>query len=178
VNIVGLDLSLTGTGVCLPDGTTFRTPQRHDAKHGDQRLLDIVTDLAARTHPYGRIYLAVLEDLPANAKGAGYTGMVQGAVRLWLAQEHIPHARVVAATLKAYATGSGRAEKSDMRMQLYKRTDLDLADNNEVDAWWLRQAGLDHYGDHRAIPLPAAQRDRLAKVTWPDLTPHQLELHP
>jgi Holliday junction resolvasome RuvABC endonuclease subunit len=179
VNILGLDLSLTATGVCLPDGTTFRTPQRNDAKHGDQRLLDIVTDLADRCLPYGRIHLAVLERVPPTGPTVTQLATVHGAVRLWLAQERISLVEIAPATLKAYATGGGKSEKSDMRMVLYQRTGRDIRDNNECDAWWLWQAALDRYGDQRAITLPKAQRARLDKPAWPDLTaPNQLELRP
>jgi Holliday junction resolvasome RuvABC endonuclease subunit len=92
--------------------------------------------------------------------------MVQGVVRLALLRQGVPYVTVVAATLKKYATGNGGANKSDMRMALYQRAGIDERNDNKVDAWWLRHAGLDHFGE-AIVQLPAAQRAALAKVAWP-----------
>ncbi|OPC85345.1 hypothetical protein B4N89_27350 [Embleya scabrispora] len=167
---------MTATGIAWHDGTTSTTADT--ATIGDVRLDKISrwVDLAARYHPDmlrhdengddRRAHLAVVEDLPTHAKGAGITGMAQGVVRQALLGAAVPYALVTAAGLKKYATGTGNANKSDMRMALYKRTGLDLRDDNEVDAWWLRAMGLDHLG-HPVVELPAAQRAMLDKVTWP-----------
>jgi hypothetical protein len=64
--------------------------------------------------------------------------------------------------LKKFATGKGNATKADMRMALYQRAGLDVRDDNQVDAWWLRQAGLHLLDDPTAVRLPKAH---LAKMT-------------
>lgn len=166
MNIIGLDLSLSATGVALPDG---RTRTIHgDPDDGDHRLYSTAATLHSLLEPYGQIDIAILEDLPVNALGAGYTGMIQGVVRLLLIQERIPYALVAPATLKKYATGHGHAEKSDMLAALVHRTGHNIRDDNQVDAWWLRHAGLDWYGMPEAS-MPAEQRASLDKVRWPDL---------
>lgn len=164
MNIVGLDLSLAATGVALPNGTTVTI--NGPAELGDQRLYNLAAALHSLMEPYGRIDLAVLEDLPIHGRGAGLTGMAQGVARLLLIQEQIPYALAVAASLKKYATGSGKASKADMRMVLFQRAGHDIHDDNQVDAWWLRHAGLDWYGTPE-ITLPAAQRTSLDKIKWP-----------
>jgi Holliday junction resolvasome RuvABC endonuclease subunit len=164
VNIVGLDLSLAGTGVALPNGNTFTI--NGPAELGDQRLYNLASMLHSVMEPYGRIDLAMLEDLPINGRGAGLTGMVQGVARLLLIQEQIPYALVAAASLKKYATGNGKATKADMRMALYQRFAIDIHDDNQVDAWWLRHAGLDWHGTPHAV-MPATQRASLDKIKWP-----------
>ena len=70
-------------------------------------------------------------------------------------------------TLKKFATGNGAAKKPDLRMALYRRAGVDVADDNQVDAWWLRQAGLQHLGDPDAVPLPQTHLSALDKVVWP-----------
>jgi hypothetical protein len=55
-----------------------------------------------------------------------------------------------------------------MAMAAYKRAGREFADDNQCDAWWLRAAALDHYGQPE-FDLPKVQRERLAKVVWPDL---------
>jgi Holliday junction resolvasome RuvABC endonuclease subunit len=163
MNVIGLDLSIAATGACWPDGTTDTI--KGDSSHGDRRLVTIV-DKIYRAHLGLQFDLAVLEDLPIHGKGAGITGMVQGAVRLVLMRLKIPYALMSAATLKAYATGSGNADKHAMRMAAFKRGGLEFKDDNQCDAWWLRNAGLDWLG-HPEIQLPQAQRARLGKAKWP-----------
>jgi hypothetical protein len=163
MNVLGLDLSITATGVCWPDGTTDTI--HGDSAAGDRRLVAIV-DRLYRAHLGFQFDLAVLEDLPVSGRMAGVTGMVQGAVRLALLRLDIPYALVAAATLKAYATGSGRADKHAMRIAAFKRGGLEFMDDNQCDAWWLRNAGLDWLG-HPEVQLPQAQRARLDKAKWP-----------
>jgi Holliday junction resolvasome RuvABC endonuclease subunit len=162
LRVLALDLSITATGVCLPDGTasTILTQQ----KAGDARLKTIELAIIQATHD---VDFAVIEDLPTHAKSAGTTGMVHGVARLVLLRYGIPYAVVTPATLKAYATGKGNADKTAMAIAALKRTGREFADDNQVDAFWLRAAALDWYGQPE-FDLPKAQRDRLAKVTWPE----------
>jgi Holliday junction resolvasome RuvABC endonuclease subunit len=161
-NVVGLDLSITATGVCGHD--TVATTWKLAASKGDTRL-STIADLTVRACNFC-VDLAVIEDLPTHAHGAGITGMVHGAVRVALQRLEVPYALVTPATLKKYATGKGNAGKPDMAVALYKRTGLELADDNQVDAFWLRAMGLDHLGAP-LVELPASQRDAMAKVAWP-----------
>jgi Holliday junction resolvasome RuvABC endonuclease subunit len=161
--VVGLDLSIAATGVAAVDGTpsTIKAP----AKDGDTRLRDI--RCAVRRHLVATdVDLFVIEDLPTHAHGAGITGMVHGAVRALLIEANHPYALVTPATLKKFATGKGNAGKPEMAVALYKRTGLELGDDNQVDAAWLRYAGLFHLGCP-PFDLPAAQVAALDKVVWP-----------
>jgi Holliday junction resolvasome RuvABC endonuclease subunit len=156
--IAGIDPSLTGTGIACRNGTTFTV--RTQTSHGDARLARIyraVADITIETEH------AVIEDLPTHAHGAGLTGMVQGVIRLALIDHEVPYTLVPAATLKKYATGKGNATKPDMRMELFKRAGIDLKDDNQVDAWWLRALGMDLMGEP-VLKLPQSHRDALAKL--------------
>jgi Holliday junction resolvasome RuvABC endonuclease subunit len=165
--VLGIDPSISQTGICYPDGI-FKIC-RGDAALGDLRLAMIYEDVDFACLSY-KPQLAVIEDLPTHAHGAGITGMVQGVVRLALQQHGVPYVKVVPSTLKKYATGNGRADKSDLRMELFKRTAIDERNDNLVDAWWLRHMGLDHLG-HAPVDLPAAQRASLKVPTWPEELP-------
>jgi Holliday junction resolvasome RuvABC endonuclease subunit len=161
VSVIGLDLSLTGTGIAYIDGRTATIKTR--TADGDLRLkaiVDAVTDATAEGAEF-----VVIEDLPTHAHSAGITGMVHGAVRLSLIKEHVPYVLVPAATLKAYATGKGNADKTAMALAAFKRGSVEFADDNQCDAWWLRVAGLDLFGTP-VFPLPEAQRTRLDKARW------------
>lgn len=162
--VLGLDLSLTGTGVATPDGSTFTI--NLPSGDADRRLL-VIADTIIQ-HADG-VDLAVLEDLPANAKSAGLTGMVQGAVRISLIRLGVPYARVTPASVKKYATGSGVANKVGMGVAAFKRFAREFPDDNQCDAFWLRAMGLDALGSP-VVDLPAAQRAAMKAVTWPEVT--------
>ncbi|MFD5838190.1 crossover junction endodeoxyribonuclease RuvC [Streptomyces collinus] len=170
--VIGLDLSLRSTGVCLPDGTTYRIKTRD--KDGDRRLVHIRSDIRDDLAEH-RPHLAVIEDLPVHAKASGITAMVHGVVRCELADAGVPYALVVPATLKKYATDNGNADKRQMADAAYLAAGAefpgDLNAKGEggdmCDAWWLRAAGHDWCG----VPLfsmPEAQRERLSKAKWPE----------
>jgi hypothetical protein len=172
VRVLSLDLSITATGVCLPDGTT-RTIKTN-AKTGDRRLVHIVNEvgIALSEGPDGigdGVDLVVIEEAPPGLKGPAIKAihMVHGAVRLRLLDFDTPYVLINPTTLKGYATGSTSADKTAMAMAAYKRTGREFPDDNQVDAAWLRWAGLDLLG-HPEFPLPAAQRARLDKVVLPE----------
>ncbi len=161
MHLIGIDPSLTATGLATGDSTS--TIKSHAG--GDQRLLDIylqVFDQAVHAD------FAAVEDLPTHAQGAGKTGMAQGAVRVALLNASVEFVVVPPACLKKYATGRGNATKPDMRMALYQRVGLDLRDDNQVDAWWLRAMLCDALGEP-LVQLPKMQRDSLSKVEWPQV---------
>lgn len=162
IRVIGLDLSLTATGIAHSDGSTETIKTR--PADGDSRLLQIVRSINDGIEPN---IIAVLEDLPTHAKAAGITGMVHGAVRAHLLSRGVPYALVPPATLKAYATGKGNADKAGMTLAAYKRFAREFSDDNQVDAWWLRAAGLDWIGEPLAV-MPETQRARLTKARWPD----------
>ena len=166
--VIALDLSITATGICDQHGQLTTTGG--DAKLGDHRLTliheaieDVIGSPILGDSP---IHLAVIEDLPTHGKGAGTTGMVQGIARLALRDHGVPYALVAAASLKMFATGKGNCDKATMRMELYKRTGMDIADDNQVDAYWLWVMGNEYLGQ-RVVPMPAANCRALAKVKWP-----------
>lgn len=171
LTVIGLDLSLTATGIAYTDGTTVTIKTR--PKEGDRRLLDIAEAVrwavGEGAGPLGsdvRPTLAVLEDLPKHAMAAGITGMVHGVARAVLLDAGVPYALLAPATLKAFATGRGAGDKTPMVMAAYKRAGIEFADDNQCDAWWLRAAGLNWLGAPE-FELPQVQRDRLLKARWP-----------
>lgn len=162
--VIGLDLSLTSTGIC--DALGNMHTYGGDAKVGDRRLRII------RSGVYAAVQLgadlAVIEDLPRGAMGGSSTGMAQGVARCELLDLNVPYVLVVASVLKTYATGKGTASKIEMALAAYKRADMEFPNDDECDAWWLRAMGLDALGEP-LFELPASHRKALAKVSWPVL---------
>lgn len=167
--VIGLDLSLTSTGVALPDGSTLRIRTRQ--ADGDRRLL-VIRDRIRALLAEHRPDLAVIEDMPAKlqAHAAKAIGFVHGVARGELLEADVPYAVVAPGTLKAYAADNGRATKQTLAAAAYLAAGVEFGDDpkgDQCDAWWLRAAGHDAYGAP-LFRLPQAQRDRLLKVAWPN----------
>ncbi|WP_328721774.1 crossover junction endodeoxyribonuclease RuvC [Streptomyces sp. NBC_00247] len=175
LRVIGLDLSITSTGVCRPDGRSFAVKTR--SKDGPRRLVHIrsvLTHEIAETRPT----LAVIEDLPTkmHASALKSIGCLHGVVQCVLIDAGVPWAYVAPATLKKYASDNGNADKRRMAAAAYLAAGAefpgDLNARGEggdmCDAWWLRAAGHDALGQP-LFGMPQAQRDRLTKVDWPQV---------
>lgn len=137
-HILGLDLSLTAPGMAMVDGIEVMHPKTR----GVQRLIlirDWVLDgVGARTtvvylegYAYGR------------HNQAHQLGELGGVIRVALAERGVDVAVVPPATLKQFATGKGNAGKPQMLLAALKAGySDDSADDNAIDAYWLRQFGL------------------------------------
>jgi Holliday junction resolvasome RuvABC endonuclease subunit len=172
LQVMGLDLSITSTGVCRTDGSTFRIRTRQ--KDGPRRLTfirDVLTVEVAEQRPQ----LAVIEDLPMNAGRMSLTNLknmacLHGVVQAVLVDADVPWAYVNTKTLKKYACDNGGASKTDMTAAAFLADGATFEDDegaDQVDAWWLRAAAYDWLG----LPLfamPEAQREALCKADWPD----------
>ena len=93
-------------------------------------------------------------EYPFNIKGNGRVLIeLYGIIRLHSFRKEIPFVPVPQTTLKKYVTGSGKAEKSDMRVQLYKEYGHEYGED-ECDAFWLAHLGYSiRYGasGHREV---------------------------
>jgi len=164
--IVGLDLSLTGTGIATEDGEQLAAFPK---LRGLERIVSIRDAVLKET---SNADLVVIEDYAFSraASHAHELGELGGVVKVALREEGIAVVLVGPSALKKWATGKGNATKPDMRMARLKRTGVDERDDNKNDAWWLRQLALYAYGDE-SLHLPALQAAVAGALTWPQLRP-------
>ena len=128
---IGIDPSLSSTGIAVildaPDGLnvilhTIKTSPKSPLRRLDD-IYTAVSEIVAAVQDFHDMKCVVIEDLPNRANSAGNTGQAHGVCRLAIYHgggvaityaPDVPLYSLAPATLKKYATGSGRASKSDM----------------------------------------------------------------
>ena len=174
--VVGVDLSLTATGIASSlgwcqtlgeDGITTRPlDDRLDALENLAREILIVIGGGRGNWPA----LIVIE-IPAYSRSGGGSHERSG---LWwkivrsLRQREVPVAEVANQQRMRYATGRGSAKKGAVIDAVARRLPMfeTGGDDNCADAAVLAAMGADHLG-HPLAPMPATHRAALDRVEWP-----------
>jgi Holliday junction resolvasome RuvABC endonuclease subunit len=184
MRIMGIDPSISSTGLSLPDGSTLAIKPR---SAGDLRLTEIGNHVQVAAQA-ARADLVVMEDLAGiyRGKSARIIPMLHGVVRDRLQSAKIPFMLIHPGTLKIFATGSGNADKDEMALAARRRLGRAYATDDECDADWLRVAGrvvyglgeITEYGDDACLRMPAEQIGFLRrtksgeKINWPRIGSH------
>lgn len=179
--VIGLDPSLTATGIASSDGwceaigyqkartkdpgiTTLPHPARRHA------MLDVRDRI---TEQIGTPDLVVMET-PAFSRSGG--GAHERAWLWWelygyLDTNHIPTALMGTGQRCTYATGKGNASKEAVVDAVARRWPAweTQGDNNLADAVVFMAAGLD-WLSHPITTVPKTHRAAIDKAIWPDLT--------
>ncbi len=85
----------------------------------------------------------------AHHRGGAATQVLNGLVshlQAFCAEKNIDHTPVHSATLKKFATGSGRASKADMVKAMQKRWNWDGTSDDEADALAVLAWAIEEYG--------------------------------
>lgn len=179
MRVLGLDLSLTSTGVAHVDGTPDRlAPPRLT---GMERLAWLRSEvhrlvLQQRLTSERLVDLVVIEGYAMGSKRQSHsyaTGELGGVIRLMLHTSLIPYVEVAPASLKKYATGKGNASKDEVLAEAIRRLQYQGANNDEADAMWLRQMALCAYAEPDFVGMPATNRSALTVVDWPVIGDHR-----
>lgn len=163
-NVVGIDLSLTATGIALSDGTyTIKSKPMDDRLERVKRIWDEVYKYLSSPD------IIVLEHYSFGSKGRAVFDIAEmgGIVRWELSGRGYPVAEVSPSSLKLYGAGKGNADKIAMAVSASKRAGMEFPNDNECDAWWLRQMGLAYYGGAVPVQVPERHKEALAAVDWP-----------
>lgn len=179
IRVVGLDLSLTSTG--MSDGQAHVTFTTTPDECIEDRLMRIREEclgfvMATDDRPVAR--LVVVEDEAwSKAKQTGHAELsaLRLMVRCALRAYRIPFAMVPPSTLKLYTTGNGRATKQQMAVAVTERHGIDLSAvkvkdgrYDQVDAAALAAMGYAYIGQPLPTQGPPAPMRSMLAVDWPD----------
>lgn len=173
LHVVGVDLSLTNTGIANRHGVTRVTSsgkkgatlsqRQQRLRHLRQR---IIADVAQLNGEPADPDLIVIEGPSYSSKNAGSQHDRSGlwwllldafTTRGWRVIEVSPSSRM------KYATGKGRADKDQVLAAAVRRLPIEVNTNDEADAAWLCALGCDLLGDP-LVPLPETHRAALTVV--------------
>lgn len=113
--IIGLDLSLTRTGVCLfwPEDQGASTSHIKSAQKGLLRLAELENNLKNIIYPFSSNCLVVIEDYAFSRNGRNLFGLIEwgGVARLALHKMGVQAITISPTALKKFVTGKGKAQK-------------------------------------------------------------------
>jgi crossover junction endodeoxyribonuclease RuvC len=144
---MGVDLSLTATGYCIYTSAGLKLHTIKTEKKGGMRLSIICKSLISEIRDFKPDLISVESPSYGSPFGAIGMGEIQGAFKMALYEhtERLP-IYVAPATLKKFATGSGRGEKSDVKMSVLEKWGARITDNNQADAYVLAKIAAAAFG--------------------------------
>lgn len=164
--VIGLDLSLTCTGVAGAGWSDIiRTKKR-----GDDRLSYLVTMIGE--------YIRAADLVVMEGPSFGHSGPrahedlagLRVLVRQYCYRHRIPYGVVPPSCLKLYATGKGNADKGTVRTGVAERFGHHtegVGRYDQADAYTALAMGLHHLG-YPLAPVPEKETAVLAKCAWPE----------
>ena len=141
--VIGLDMSLTGTGVvALRDGKLLENMRiEPKAKGGVPRLLEIEKEITAHLACV-KPQLVIIEGYAfARPNQAHQIGELGGVIRRMLVIGGWRYIEVAPKMAKKFCTGKGTAPKEIILQQVYKRWGAEFQTSDEADAYVLAKIG-------------------------------------
>jgi len=181
MKIVGIDLSLTSTGIATIDTTTGARAVATVTSKGkagaslesrQTRLHNLCLDVVAGR---GGAHDADLVVIEAPAFSRSNPGMHDRSGLWWLVVDMLdgfdrPIVEVSPSSRAKYGSGKGNAGKDQVLAAVVRRyPDIPVSNNDEADALILAAMGARHLGHPIEVTLPQVQLDAMVKVRWPEL---------
>ena len=144
--VLGLDLSLTGTGVCLLSENnhiikSIKT-KPVDGKKMD-RYVKILCGIREVTKEHAPLAIFIENYAfgvnPKNTSSIVNLGELGGIIKYSF--RAYPIFLVAPNTLKLFVTGKGNSKKEDMKLKSYKKYNREFKTNDECDAFGLADLG-------------------------------------
>jgi len=137
---VGLDLSLTGTGVVVLDNecSVLCAETLKNKLRGMERLAYLREEIHSVVRKYPSAVYCIEGYAMGSRSGQAFSiGELGGVIKLLLHTENIIPHLVPPTRLKKFIVGGGRAEKDMILMKVFQRWGWEAKDNNQADAYGL-----------------------------------------
>lgn len=159
--VLGLDLSLTSSGLALPDGsvTSIKTKTK-----GCTRLAEVRDRVIKYLVDSNADYVAMEGYAFGRPNQAHYIGELGGVVKTALHEAGCHFVVVPPSNVKMYATGKGNANKDEVLSAAVLAFGFAMS-NDEADALWLRAMAHDAFGEP-VVRVPEKNRAALTKIKW------------
>lgn len=167
MRLMGLDLSLTSTGISCDGVTSCLVPPK--LQRGPERLSLISRSIIERVKE-NSINCVIIEGYSfASRNSQSHSiGELGGCVRMLLWEEGVPYVDVPPTSRAKFATGKGNASKTEVISAISSKTGMVFTGSgadDECDAWILEQMGLARLGLSDFI-WTKEQMSGLEKVDW------------
>lgn len=145
MTVMGLDLSLTSTGVCVDN----KTLTVHSLAVGTRRLADIRGLIMEIVRDYGVDVVAIEGYSYASVHSRAHSiGELGGVIRVALYDEDVAVVTIPPKSRAKFATGKGNANKEEVMSAITTLTGLSWLGkngNDRCDAWVLREMTLAYW---------------------------------
>jgi crossover junction endodeoxyribonuclease RuvC len=165
IKLIGLDLSLTSTGISINGKTSIvstkaKGPER--LSYVNKTILQICLD--------EEINCAIIEGYSFASRNsqAHSIGELGGCIRMTFWECGISYIEVPPTSRAKFATGKGNAGKTEVISAISSKTGMMFSGSgadDECDAWILEQMGLAYLGKSQ-YDWTAAQLSSLEKIDW------------
>lgn len=143
MSVMGIDPSLTSTGLAVLHGDEAETRAVSSKRKGIERiedLMDWLMEAAEESHPS----LVAIEGYAFGARGRAVFDLAEfgGVLRYRLWRSGWPYIDVPPSMVKKFATSRGNAKKDEIMLAVYKRWGMEFHTSDEADAYVLARIAL------------------------------------
>jgi crossover junction endodeoxyribonuclease RuvC len=145
---VGIDPSLTGTGIIVLDQNSCILEQKLISTNvkdiEEKRLLDIISEIRF-VSGIVRLNSVYIEGPSFASQGRAVLqmGALHYLIRIFLYEHSLNYKIISPGTLKKFVTGKGNAKKDLMLLNVFKKWGAEFDDNNLGDAYSLARLALE-----------------------------------
>ena len=145
MKVMGLDLSLTGTGIVVLnyDGTVAEH-MTVSSKLRDMERLAYIRSMVGTIVSKHNPSLTCIEgySMGSRAGQLASIGELGGVIKLLLFRNDFRYQTIAPTQVKKFVTGKGVGMKDEVMMHVYKRWGWTPGDNNQADAYGLSRIAL------------------------------------
>ena len=168
MKIMGLDLSLTSTGICMGDDNCVAY---HSYDEDTDRLRDI-RDFVIGLCIENDVKCVVMEGYSFGSRNRAHAlGELGGVMKVAFDEAWIPYVVVPPTSRAKFATGRGNAGKAEVVSAVSFRTQRSWSGkgiDDRIDAWVLREMGLQRLGQSE-YEWPVDNVKALDGIEWEPL---------